>query len=450
MDAFGIKKKILFAVFFTILCPIFGTASCPASEESTVSNETLANLIEDLRKEIRSQRETLERQDETIQALRSKVEALEGARKQEAISAESAAVQPEPASAVLEKLGTKLKIKGRAGVGFFKSGSGASGAYPQGSFEIPEAKLQFSLDTDEYNTFVFRMNLNNAAFNNVDYLYLDSKNFLTCLEGTPFTLESRLGRFKLPFGEETLSNNIVESALGSNSAANPADTDEGWQLSGKVGRTNPWKWFLAFSNGNSGTGSDNLNVKSVLGKLAYSPVKPLNLSAGVYHSGALKTAASEFSFAGSTARPAGAAKWSRTLWELDARWDFGKGKIVDPPAYTDSRAYLRGAWGGIDDNADSAVQDRQAGYGFVEGLYNFHPKWYAAARYSLIDMHGNDTATLNSVSDATSYDRYSVALGYRWSPSTLLKLAYDWNVSDTLSGDDPSDNLLTAAAVSSF
>ena len=351
-----------------------------------------------------------------------------------------------PEAVMLDKIGAKLKVKGRWGAGFFKSGQG--GSFSQGSFEVPEAKVQLGFEPDEHNTIIMRMNLNNAAFNNLDFFYVDSKDFLPPLEGTPFTLESRIGRFKMPLGEETFSDNIVESALVSNSASRVSGNDEGVQLSGKIGKERPLKWFFAVTNGNSGTGSDNLTPKSFSGKLAYNLWDPLYLSASIYNSGSLKTAASEASSAGIPSSPTGATRWDRTLWEVDARYDFQKGKVIDPPAYTDSKAYVRGAFGQLYDDAD-IVPDREANYGFVEALYNFTPTYYAAYRYSIVDFLHDHTDSLNSVSGASQYDRHTIAAGYRWTDKTILKIAYDFNHAGRAIGD-PSDDLLSVVLVSSF
>ncbi|MDP2938716.1 MAG: hypothetical protein Q8O13_01345, partial [Candidatus Omnitrophota bacterium] len=80
---------------------------------------------------------------------------------------------------------SKLKMKGRFAAGFYdlgKAGSYPSG--PSGSFEMPDAKLQFSFQPDDVNTIVARFMLDNAVTSIsttsplLDYLYLQSKDFL--------------------------------------------------------------------------------------------------------------------------------------------------------------------------------------------------------------------------------------------------------------------------------
>ena len=434
-------QKILVSFFIAAFLGV------PVAASVNADSQNLEDRIKALEEKV-MQAEVLQdkvtRLEKENEALRSRVASLETAKPSAPVVDE----KPKPEPAMLDKIGTKLKIKGRWGAGFFKSGQG--GSFPQGSFEAPEGKVQLGFEPDQYNTIIMRMSFNNAAFTGVDYFYVDSKNFLPQLEGTPFTLESRLGRFKLQYGEETWSNNIVESALVSNSAANAAVSDEGVQLSGKIFKDNPLnlKWYFAVTNGNSGTGSDNLTPKSYSGKLSMTPIAPLYLSASVYDSGSLKTGASELSIAGITARPTGATRWDRTAWEVDARYDFEKGKVMDPPAYTDSKAYVRSAYGQFIDDTD-IVTDREASYGYVEGLWNFHPKWYGAYRYSVVDFLHDYRDTLNSVGDLNQYDRHTAAIGYRWTDKTIIKVAYDFNDADRAVGD-PSDDLLSVVLVSSF
>ncbi len=349
----------------------------------------------------------------------------------------------------LANVTSKLKMKGKWAVGYYSSQQ--DGSYPNGSFQAPEAKIQFAFEPDKFNTIVMRLNVNNATFNNLDYFYLDSKDFLAFLKDTPFTLNSRLGRFKMDIGEETWSNNPVDSVLASNSAANITGNDEGLQVSGNIGKNNPVNYSFAVLNGNSGTGADNAEAKAATTKLCWSPIKPLYLSASYATTNRLKTADSEISIAGLASRPTGATDWDRSLWEVDARYDFKKGtKKLDPPAFSDSKAYIKVAYGEFEDDAVS-VDDRKGDYGFIEGAYNFTPKLYGALRYSMIDLNGSTTASLNSVT-ANEYQRYSFGGGYRFSENTIFKVSYDINEEDVpgTSGDSPDNDLISAIVATQF
>lgn len=390
---------------------------------------------------------------EQSKVLLDRVEKLESelAKAKEARLEEKAAEKKEePVAVMLKNVGTKLKISGRWAAGYFDSED--NGSFPNGSFQAPEAKLRFDFQPDKINTITMRMSLNNATFNNLDYFYLDSKDFLPFLKDTPWTLESRLGRFKFDYGEETWSNNPVEGVLISNSASNAAGNDEGLQLSGKIKLYEPIpiKWSAAVMNGNSGTGANNSSSKAFAGKIGITPINPLYLSASYYDSGDLLTASSEASIAGLTTPPTGATNWERQMWEIDARYDFKKGKKpLDPPVYSDSKAFIRLAYGQFEDDADN-VQDRDGQYGFVEGMYNINLRLYGAYRYSMVDLDSGQIASLNSI-NANKYDRHSLGLGWRWSDKTLLKLEYTWNEEDDVpAGTGKKNDQISGVVSSSF
>ncbi len=356
---------------------------------------------------------------------------------------------------------SKLKIKGRFAAGYFDSGK--SGTYPSGSFEVPEAKLQFAFQPDDINTIVLRFNLNNGATSIsstnplLDYLYLQSKDFLPFLKNTPYSISGRLGRFKLGFGEETLSNNLVESVVPSNSAGNVGVTDEGLELSGKVDlakmglkQLTPLGWVLSVSDGNSEVGSDTTSPKAFMGKLYYAPINPLYLSVSYYNSGELKTNNAGMSIAGLVSPPTGATNWDRAVWEIDARYDIGKGKKpLEPIVYSDSKAIIRLSYGEFSDDVTGAAE-RSGQFGFVEGTYNLNKKFFTAARYSIVDLDDDQTASLNSIT-SNEYQRYSLGLGFRWSENTIIKVGYDWNQESKVSSTTGKrNNLLSALVASQF
>lgn len=397
-------------------------------------------------------RELMQRIDKLeIEQAQSKVEVVK-AKEEVAKVKETQALRVDLANTL-----SKLKMKGRFAAGYFDSGK--SGSYPSGSFEVPEAKLQFSFQPDDFNTFVLRFNLNNATANNplLDYLYLQSKDFLPFLKPTPFSLSGRLGRFKLGFGEETLSNNLVESVVPSNSAANVGASDEGLELAGKIDlaklglkQAKPLGWVLSISNGNSGVGSDTTFAKAFMGKLYYTPIEPLYLSASYYNSGNLKASNAEMSIAGIVAPPTGTTKWSRSVWEVDARYDIGKGKKpLEPISYSDSKAILRLSYGQFNDDV-TGIAGRNGQFGFVEGTYNLNKKFFTAARYSIVDLNDGQTASLNGIT-SNAYQRYSLGLGYRWSENTIVRAGYDWNAeSKVSSASGIHSNLLSLYVSSQF
>jgi hypothetical protein len=229
--------------------------------------------------------------------------------------------------------------------------------------------------------------------------------------------------------------------------------DEGLELAGKIKLDKiglkPLGWVVSVSDGNSGVGSDSSSSKAFMGKLYYTPIDPLYLSASYYDSGSLKSSNNaEMSIAGLVTIPSsGVGDWKRKVWEVDARYDFGKGKKpLEPSAYSDSKAIFRLSYGEFHDIANIC---RLGNFGFVDGVYNLTKRFYTAGRYSFVDLAGNSTATLNSVT-ANKYDRYSLGVGYRWSENTILKLSYDWNKQSGPNIEDADDNLISAIVASQF
>ena len=374
-----------------------------------------------------------------------------------ALEERMANVEKDLASTVrLDKLASKLKVKGRFAAGYFASQR--AGTYFNNSFRVPEAKLQFGFQPDDINSVIMRMNFNNAIANNplIDYLYLDT-NFmkLTPWEKPPFKLVSRIGRLKVDFGEETFSNNPVESALPSNSAANVSGYDVGLQLSGKVGKDNPVGWTVGMANGDNSTGVDGNWLKAFNTKLAYNIIDPLSLSVSYYNSGRLGAGSSAMGIGGLATAPTNALQWTRQIIEVDARYDFKKEKVLNPPAYCDSLAYILLAYGYYYDDAirfnlGRNVRDREGNYGHIEGLYNFNKKFYAVTRASYLELNGDNTASFNSVT-TNLYERYSFGLGYRITNATILKASYDVNLEKNgTRGEDPVDGLFSVLVSSQF
>ena len=386
-----------------------------------------------------------------VQQLLKRIEQLEQQQSQQAQEIkeqkEDVAKKTEPA-VQLDKLTSKLKIKGRYVIGFYDSGK--AGSFPSGSFEAPEAKIQFAFEPDEIHKMIMRLNLNNATFNNVDFFYLDSD--IKKLLNLDFPLSSRIGRFKVDFGEETFSDNPVDNVMASNSAGRVAGNDEGLQLSGKIGKTTPIGYSVTVTNGTTGTGSDTSTAKSFAGKLSYNILDPLYVSASYYDSGDMKLSSAEVGPAGLLSRPTGALRWDRRMWEVDLRYDFRKGKTLNPPAYSDSKAIFRLAYGQFLDGASTSTGgiERDGQYGFIEGTYNMTAKIYLATRLSLMDLDGGDTtASLNSIT-ANRYDRYSFGLGYRLTSNTIFKFGYDVNYESGVDVENADNDLVSAIIASQF
>src|SRR3989338_11371353 len=55
----------------------------------------------------------------------------------------------------LDKLSSKLKLKGRVAVAYYNSHK--NGTYPAGSFQLPDAKIQFTFLPDDINSVIMRL-----------------------------------------------------------------------------------------------------------------------------------------------------------------------------------------------------------------------------------------------------------------------------------------------------
>lgn len=355
----------------------------------------------------------------------------------------------------------------RLAIGYLDSGS--NGTYPEGSYQMPEVKLRFNLQMTPDMKITLRMNLNNASFNNnLDYLYMDYTNLLATaapsLKDSSFNPTLRIGRFKLDIGEETWGNNSVEAASVTPSVTNTGAYDEGMQLfqtlpKDKIGI--PVKWSLSLTNGNSGTGADNQQAKALCLKIGINPINELYISSSYYNSGELLNSNAEMTYAGLATPPTSATRWTRTITEIDLRYDIqpGKENRLEPgaPAWSDSMAFFRVAYGQFkDDGKDTvapivAVTDRKGSYYFVEGTYNATEKLYLTSRYSMVEFDKNTLyASLNGV-NANGYTRISGGVGYRLSGNTHIKAEYVTNDEDVPTGTaQPKDNQYAVLITTKF
>lgn len=324
--------------------------------------------------------------------------------------------------------------------------SGKNGSYQYGSFQMPDAKLRFNWQMSPDVTIVTRMSIENSAFNSLDYFYIEYKNLLAqaspSLKDGPFNPVMKMGHIKLDIGEETWADNPVESIVVSNSASIVKGYDEGLQLSQTLHKDYlgvPIKWSLSLTNGNSGTGKDNNQGKATCLKLGVNPITELYVSGSYYNSGQLGITTghvapnnADVTYAGLATAPTNATLWTRTITELDLRYDFqpGKENRLNPgaPAWSDSKGYVRAAYGQFaDDGKDKLapivkVTNREGKYYFVEGCYNVTEKLYLGVRQSKIDIKKSTLFyTLNGV-NANDYTRTSVGVGYRLTDNTHVKI----------------------------
>ena len=357
----------------------------------------------------------------------------------------------------------------RMAIGYLDSGN--AGSYPDGSVMAPDAKLRFNWNMQPNLTVVTRMSIPNGKFDKLDYFYMDYKNFFSEFAGSmkdsAFNPVFRIGRLKLDVGEETFADNPVEGALVSNSAGIVAGYDDGFQLSQSLHKEVigiPFKWSFSFTSGNASTdpmGVDNEQAKAACLKIGVVPMPELYVSASYYNSGDLGSQDAEVTYAALKTRPTNSTTWTRMINELDLRYDIqpGKENRLNPgaPAFSDSKAFVRLAYGQFtDDGKDKvapilAVVDREGTYYFLEGYYQATPKIYLAGRYSIVGFDKSTLyAALNSV-NANDYKRISVGVGYRMSDNTHLKLESKTDTETVTSGTTvPENNQFSVLIVTKF
>ncbi len=302
--------------------------------------------------------------------------------------------------------GSKVRIDGRIFAGIFDTG--AQGPYPNWSTDVSDAKLRFTFLPAENVTVVTRLSANSLKNPEFDYFYADFARALR--PSNTF----RLGQRKIDVGQETLADNPVENMLITNSISHVSGYGIGLAALGRLGGPESPLYEIGFVNGPKGVltrPSTGLPVNVKIG----TPL-PYNLfaSASFFTTGSLGGSdLSAISVAEVNSAPTGATSWSRDLWEIDLRYNYGPSGIRSLiPTGTLPPVMLGLTYGRFDDSATGAP-GRGGSYWFAEGLVRLSPKMWAAARYSTTDLGAGQLAKLGKSPVAVnSYARTSIGLGY--------------------------------------
>jgi hypothetical protein len=335
--------------------------------------------------------------------------------------------------------------------------NGNNGNNAPSTFGVPEVKVRFNAKIDEDITGVVRLNLNNAVFNSLDYVYLKVDNALAKVMGgnAPVNMSATVGQMKLDFGEETWTNNSVESALINNSIGNVSGYDTGLYLKAEdIVKNLPLTLNvgLGFFNGTAGA---DMNSAKAINLKASGTMKsmPLYFSLSYYTSGDLSTGAgaaqvedtaslSVMGLTGCYDTATNRDPWNRKAFELDVRYDLQKGAAKFTPTKaplfsTDSQGVFRLAYGTVTDG-EPAVGKVTFGYVMLDGIYNVNEKWYVAFRYSYNDADYDRFSGAAAADPGGKWTRTSVGAGCRVSSNTILKLDYSMNSEpDTSTTNNP-------------
>lgn len=338
-----------------------------------------------------------------------------------------------------QKTEVKFEVQVAAGILDGQSANAGGVAPENASINIPRAKIRWDLKVPGGIVVTLRADAKESTLGEVDYLWVD---WNTRLGENP--LRFRVGRHKPPVGEETFTDNVVESPVIFNSAGILAGVDEGvevWTLLGSGER--PVELTLSALNGNrAGSGSnkgapDNNSAKAFVASIKANITSNLEGRISLFDSGDMGTADSEISIAGLRSPPSGATDWSRSIVAFYLRYDFEKGKKFNPPAYSDSRTIVRFHFADFSDEVTPDSLSREGTTWFVDVLHNVTPRVFLSGRYSTIQLDNNVTAKLNGVT-ANEYNRTEISLGYRINPKTNLRIGYQMNET---SPTDPDDNV---------
>ena len=402
-------------------------------------------VLTDLQTQNRELRQEVQSQQRQIDELRQRLDALQNAGPRPRVEPRPAPPEPEPPARtepVALRAAHEIRVSGEAGLAFFKSGD--LGTYPNGGFHVDDAKIYIEAPVWQ-NVYIFA-GLELATREYIDdavhrgEVYADVEDLLTA--GHDFTLNLRVGRFNIPFGEEYQLRGTVDNPLISHSMADVWGYDQGVEIYGKLG---PVGYVVAVQNGGSSTRHDFAADKSATARLSLHPLPPLELSASAHRSGQLDRTNDVFSeiwFGGAFFRPLGAAAppqtFSASLFQGDAAWRWKQG-------------HLKAAAGlaRYDDDHPAANDARRLQFYSIEILQQLADKLYGAARYSAV--HAPAGYPIAGQGNAGKYfynpyaplttdlHRLSLGLDYRFGPPLVWKVEYSWESGRLVGGAKRTD-----------
>jgi hypothetical protein len=405
----------------------FGQGATPASELAAI------------REQNRLLQQQVQLQQKQIDELRTRLDVL-----QEAVPATA-----HPVTATRSVAGS-IRLSAEAGLAYFASGD--DGLYPNAEFRVDDAKLFVEAPVWKNVYFFGGIEIAtreaNDEFFHTGEVYLDAENVFSA--GRTRTLNLRVGRFYLPFGEEYQDRGVMANPLITHSLADVWGIDEGVQAYGALG---PVQYNLAVQNGGHKTLHDFDPDKSVIFRLAVEPTPRLRLSASAMRTGKLSVAGdamSEVWFANAFFRALGPAATTRTfgaeLAELDAAWKWRSGQ-------------LRGTagWANFDDDSTSGDFARKLRYHSLEARQDLGSGFFGAARYSAIRAPGGYPLAGDGNAGKYFYNpfapltkelqRLSLGLGYRFGEPLVWKVEYSWETGRLVSGAKRNDEDMLSSIV---
>lgn len=360
----------------------------------------------------------------------------------------------------------RFKLSGNADVVYFTGDDNS--IHDEGRFAVESARLFVDVDLAR-DLRVGKWNFGRAASFYLEWAMYRRTTFRNDFESLYVQLDgilgfesvnARLGRFVIPFGEEyqRMVERVPENPTLSRSAIGSYYWDEGFELFGKAVEEKV-EWTLAVQDGDSDVGGFNRNTDvslATMGKLAVRPTGWAYVSASGFRSGSLEDGSvvppgsphSTFGGDGTHMRPVGTGTAVATFQDGVAVAD-DPGQEIRFTAW-EADAILKDAtwgqiwlaYGQIDLDTDGpSIYKRLLRFGIAEGILELGAlreeldKVYLAARFSVFGTLKNDEGFSIEASNAGSnlgfntkrLYRKTVGIGARLNPNVTLKSEYTWD-----------------------
>ena len=429
------KRARLWRILFSGgLC---AAAALPAQESAGVISQQIQALMD----QNRQLQQEVAAQQQAIEALRTKLASVGQATAQQGQELQNLQTQAASAPVPEEKPAppalSQIHLSGEVGLAFFDSGS--DGPYNNGEFRVDDAKVFLEAPVWENVYFHSELDLitREAADEDLHFgeLFAEAEN-LPGPWSDGATLNLRVGRMYIPFGEEYQDRGIMEDPLISHSVSDLWGMDEGVEAYGRVGALS---YFTAIQDGGIETYRNFHDDKSVAGRLGYEPASWLHLSGSAMRTGELSPGQDELSalwfgngFFASIGPAATTTQFEAELFELDAAAQWRQGHLK-----------LDGGYIHYGDNNPKADDRRRLSYYAAELVQNLTDRLYGAVRFCGVSAprgyplvgQANAGEYFFSGLQTTDLERLSVGLGYQFGPPLVFKLEYSAESGHTVTGE---------------
>ena len=309
---------------------------------------------------------------------------------------------------------------------FIYMDTGSVGQHPDGGFLVQEASI--FAEAHVWENTVLHAELR-AAVVGFDFLstgevYADVQRFWSRDSGDYASL--RVGRFWVPFGDETIWFRAPENPLISYSAAFPWGLDEGAEL---YGSTHGVEWIAAVTSGTGETNGEDGSAKTFNLKLSGKPCASLELDGSFMLQGA--TSSSALVFGGSAIDPVGSTGSSSAGTSPSSKVEGTLGEIGAKLLFSPQASLgLTVGEAAVDDSVDAF--DRNFRWMRFEPRYDISPSLFAVLRYSEIGTYDSDEgyhfdglgiadAGTTFGYDVRRFQRIAGGIGWKSNPHTLVK-----------------------------